>query len=67
MVDREDDLRIGVKSTAILFADYDRIIIGILQIVFHGLWLFLAIRLNNFWPFFIVGCLLLFCWVTNRN
>lgn len=31
MVDREDDLRIGVKSTAILFADADRFVIGVLQ------------------------------------
>jgi 4-hydroxybenzoate polyprenyltransferase len=31
MVDREDDLEIGVKSTAILFGDADRVIIGIIQ------------------------------------
>ncbi len=31
MVDREDDLRIGVKSTAILFGDADRFLIGVLQ------------------------------------
>jgi 4-hydroxybenzoate polyprenyltransferase len=31
MVDRDDDLRIGVKSTAILFGDADRLIIGLLQ------------------------------------
>lgn len=31
MVDREDDLRIGVKSTAILFADADRVFIAIIQ------------------------------------
>jgi len=31
MADRMDDLKIGVKSTAILFGDADRIIIGILQ------------------------------------
>ncbi len=31
MVDREDDIRAGVKSTAVLFADADRVIIGILQ------------------------------------
>ncbi len=31
MVDREDDLRIGVKSTAILFGDADKLIIGFLQ------------------------------------
>ena len=31
MVDRDDDLKIGVKSTAILFGDLDRLMIGILQ------------------------------------
>jgi 4-hydroxybenzoate polyprenyltransferase len=31
MVDREDDLQIGVKSSAILFADMDRLLIGALQ------------------------------------
>ncbi|WP_024792067.1 4-hydroxybenzoate octaprenyltransferase [Candidatus Ruthturnera calyptogenae] len=32
MADREEDLKIGVKSTAILFAKFDRLIIGIFQI-----------------------------------
>jgi 4-hydroxybenzoate polyprenyltransferase len=31
MIDREDDLRIGVKSSAILFADMDRLLIGVMQ------------------------------------
>ena len=31
MVDRDDDVKIGVKSTAILFGRYDKLIIGILQ------------------------------------
>lgn len=31
MVDREDDIKIGVKSTAILFAEADKIWIGIFQ------------------------------------
>ncbi len=31
MVDREDDLRIGVRSTAILFGPYDRFAIGLCQ------------------------------------
>mgnify|MGYP001563485075 CR=1 FL=1 len=32
MADRNDDLKIGVKSTAILFGEFDRTIIAILQI-----------------------------------
>ncbi|WP_455223263.1 4-hydroxybenzoate octaprenyltransferase [Kaarinaea lacus] len=31
MVDREDDLQIGVRSTAILFGDADKLIIGVIQ------------------------------------
>jgi 4-hydroxybenzoate polyprenyltransferase len=33
MVDREDDLALGVKSTAILFGDSDRQIIGLIQVM----------------------------------
>ena len=33
MVDREDDLQIGVKSSAILFADLDRLLIGVMQLM----------------------------------
>ncbi len=32
MVDRDDDLRVGIKSTAILFGKYDRQIIGLFQL-----------------------------------
>ena len=32
MVDREDDLKIGIKSTAILFGQYDRLMIAVLQV-----------------------------------
>jgi 4-hydroxybenzoate polyprenyltransferase len=33
MVDRDDDIKIGVKSTAILFGDSDRHILAVLQIM----------------------------------
>ncbi|MCE2027901.1 4-hydroxybenzoate octaprenyltransferase [Sessilibacter corallicola] len=33
MVDRDDDLKIGVKSTAVLFAEMDKTIIGFLQVL----------------------------------
>ncbi|ATA27042.1 4-hydroxybenzoate polyprenyltransferase [Brenneria goodwinii] len=32
MVDRDDDLKIGIKSTAILFGRFDTLIIGLLQL-----------------------------------
>lgn len=34
MVDREDDQKIGVKSTAILFNEMDKFMIGLLQVLF---------------------------------
>jgi len=37
MVDKADDLKIGVKSTAILFGDYDRHIIAVLQLLMLSL------------------------------
>lgn len=39
MTDKEDDLKIGVKSTAIYFAQYDRFIIAVLLFTLHSLWL----------------------------
>jgi len=34
MVDRDDDLKIGIKSSAILFGEYDRVMIGLFQFLF---------------------------------
>jgi len=31
MIDREDDIRIGIKSSAILFADMDKLLIAVMQ------------------------------------
>ena len=41
MVDRDDDIRLGIKSTAILFADMDKLMIGVLQMLFIGILLLL--------------------------
>lgn len=52
MVDRDDDVKIGVKSTAILFGDLDKIIIGALQL-FTLIILFLVGQQLNFnWGFY---------------
>ena len=37
MVDRDDDLKVGVKSTAILFGRYDRLMVGVHHAVTLGL------------------------------
>jgi len=36
MVDRDDDLKVGIKSTAILFGRFDRQIIALFQLVALG-------------------------------
>lgn len=51
MVDREDDLKIGIKSTAILFDDADRAIIGGLQLLLLvDLWL-IGHQAELAWPY----------------
>jgi 4-hydroxybenzoate polyprenyltransferase len=42
MVDREDDLKVGIKSTAIAFGEYDRIVISLLQAFMLGMLLWLG-------------------------
>lgn len=51
MVDRDDDIKIGVKSTAILFSDNDKRIIGLLQILTLGLLWTVGDILAFGWPF----------------
>lgn len=46
MVDRPDDLRIGVKSTAILFGVYDTLMIAILQVTFMVVMILIGRQLN---------------------
>lgn len=44
MVDRSDDLTIGIKSTAILFGDWDRLAIGLLQLLMLGILLWIGVE-----------------------
>lgn len=53
MVDREDDLRLGLKSSAILFAEMDRYAIGVLQAVFLLTLLMIARSELLSWPFYL--------------
>mgnify|MGYP001820018399 CR=1 FL=1 len=52
MVDREDDLVVGIKSTAILFGRHDRLVIGLLQLLFLGLMAAAGMRFELGAPFF---------------
>jgi 4-hydroxybenzoate polyprenyltransferase len=64
MVDREDDLKIGVKSTAILFAQYDRLMIAILQLLFSVGLVYIAGLLQATFFFYLAimmaGCLAIY-------
>lgn len=46
LADRKDDLQIGVKSTAILFGDHDRLFIGLTQALIIVLFILLGVSLN---------------------
>jgi 4-hydroxybenzoate polyprenyltransferase len=52
MVDREDDLKIGIKSTAILFGEKDRLVIGLLQLLMLGLLVWIGLLAERGFLFF---------------
>jgi 4-hydroxybenzoate polyprenyltransferase len=60
MVDRIDDVKIGIKSTAILFGAHDRLIIGLLQLLIISGLALLGWMLHFHWVyFFFLGISLL--------
>ena len=42
MSDKRDDLKIGINSTAILFGDKDKFIIGVLQCIFYLIFMYIG-------------------------
>jgi 4-hydroxybenzoate polyprenyltransferase len=53
MVDREDDRKIGVKSTAILFGERDQRIIGTLQLVLLAVLVGIGLLTERGWIYYI--------------
>lgn len=53
MVDRDDDLQIGIKSTAILFGKYDLLIIGLLQVAVLALLVWAGLLFGRGTTYFI--------------
>ena len=53
MVDREDDLKIGVKSTAILFGRYDRLAIALLQLLMLLLLAWVGVLSARGWAYYV--------------
>jgi len=62
MVDREDDLKIGVKSSAILFGRHDRLVIALLQAT--ALLLLIQIGLNDGRGEFYYGGIAVAAWLS---
>ena len=62
MVDRKDDIKLGLKSSAILFGDMDRLLVGVLQLLFiYGLYL-VGQNAALHWPYFTgLGLAACFC------
>ena len=71
MIDREDDLKIGIKSTAILFDDADRFIIGLIQslVLIALIVIGQQASLNTIYYFSLIigGCLFLYQLYLIRN
>lgn len=53
MVDKQDDLKVGIKSTAIVFGPYDKLIIVILQLLSLLLFGAIALSYNFSWPVYL--------------
>ncbi|MBW3698579.1 4-hydroxybenzoate octaprenyltransferase [Vibrio sp. T187] len=64
MVDRDDDLKIGIKSTAILFGRFDKLIIGVLQLITLAMLIVLGMEYqlgdSFYWGLLIVGSLFVY-------
>jgi len=52
MADKPDDLKIGIKTSAITFGDYDVAAIMLCHAVFMALMLGLGVQQNLHWPYF---------------
>lgn len=52
MVDRDDDVSIGLKSTAIMFGRFDLLILRILKVLMITLLVLLGLKLHFSWPWF---------------
>ncbi|CAK4069987.1 4-hydroxybenzoate octaprenyltransferase [Vibrio sp. MarTm2] len=64
MVDRDDDLKIGIKSTAILFGRFDKMVIGVLQLITLAMLIYLGVwyqlGASFYWSLLIAGALFVF-------
>jgi len=57
MADREEDLRIGVKSTAILFGPLDKFAVGLMQVLVIACLVLIGVNANMSWVYYMAVCL----------
>jgi 4-hydroxybenzoate polyprenyltransferase len=64
MVDRDDDLKLGVQSTAIAFGDMDTLLVGVMQAMVLGALMMAGRLVGMHWPFYLslAAAALLFAW-----
>jgi 4-hydroxybenzoate polyprenyltransferase len=67
MVDRDDDLKIGVKSTAILFGEQDKVIIGLLQLLAIVLLALVGVLESLGWIYYASLCAAIGFFVYQQN
>lgn len=72
MVDREDDVKIGLKSTAVLVAPYDKVLVFICHSMVLGLYVVIGLSREFSFIFYLaVGCASLHAlyqqWLIRRN
>ena len=64
MVDRDDDLKIGIKSTAILFGRQDKLVIGVLQLITLAMLIALGMHYqlggSFYWSLLVAGGLFVY-------
>ena len=64
MVDRDDDLKVGIKSTAILFGRFDKLIVGSLQLVTLAMLIALGMHYHLgdtfYWALLVAGGLFVY-------
>lgn len=66
MVDRDDDLKVGIKSTAILFGRYDLLIIALLQLMTLILLLMAGLQFGRSW-FYMMGLIAAALYFINQH
>jgi 4-hydroxybenzoate polyprenyltransferase len=71
MVDREDDRRLGLRTSAILFGRFDVLAIMLSYLVTVVLLIVVGVMQQLHWPYFlslgVAGCMMVYHWMLIRT